>query len=97
MILTKDGFVPRHDFPEEYAPLNYCRSCGRDFTSLRAFDAHRVGTHEPLDRHCADPLDVGLEYRDTVMGIDRYGVPISESDRERLSALQGSALTPSEG
>jgi hypothetical protein len=24
---------------------NLCRSCGKDFSSLEAFDAHRVGKH----------------------------------------------------
>ena len=27
-------------------PLNQCGACGHDFTSLRLFDAHRVGRHE---------------------------------------------------
>jgi hypothetical protein len=25
--------------------MNVCRSCGRDFASARAFDAHRTGKH----------------------------------------------------
>jgi hypothetical protein len=25
--------------------MNLCRSCGLDFTSVRDFDSHRVGTH----------------------------------------------------
>jgi hypothetical protein len=27
-------------------PLNLCRGCGNDFTSLRLFDAHCVGAHD---------------------------------------------------
>jgi hypothetical protein len=27
-------------------PLNQCSACGADFTSVRLFDAHRVGVHE---------------------------------------------------
>lgn len=30
--------------PDEYQPLNYCRGCGFDFTSLDAFDRHRSGS-----------------------------------------------------
>jgi hypothetical protein len=26
-------------------PLNLCRACGNDFTSLELFDRHRVGVH----------------------------------------------------
>jgi hypothetical protein len=25
--------------------MNLCRTCGRDFASVRAFDAHRIGRH----------------------------------------------------
>ena len=32
-----------HDFPEDYPPLSFCRSCGRDFSGDRTFDLHRVG------------------------------------------------------
>jgi hypothetical protein len=28
------------------SPLNLCRACGSDFTSVRLFDAHRIGRHE---------------------------------------------------
>lgn len=33
-------------YPESYKPLNYCRSCGRDFAGVAYFDRHRTGTHE---------------------------------------------------
>jgi hypothetical protein len=33
-------------------PLNECAECGADFTSLELFDRHRVGRHEPDERHC---------------------------------------------
>lgn len=26
--------------------MNFCRSCGRDFSSVANFDRHRVGKHE---------------------------------------------------
>ena len=33
--------------------MNVCRSCREDFTSVEAFDEHRVGSHtEPGDRRC---------------------------------------------
>jgi hypothetical protein len=28
--------------------MNVCGSCGRDFSSIRAFDSHRVGRHAYL-------------------------------------------------
>ena len=28
--------------------MNLCRTCGEDFGSVRAFDAHRLGRHEYL-------------------------------------------------
>ena len=33
-------------YPRIEKPLNYCRGCSQDFASERAFDKHRVGTHE---------------------------------------------------
>lgn len=59
--------------------MNECGSCGNDFASLRAFDAHRVGKHaysysegvrsEPLredGRRCLGPS----ELRHVGMGLD---------------------------
>jgi len=43
---------------------NYCRcpSCGEYFSTVRAFDAHRVGDHRvPGDRRCLAPG--GMEAR----------------------------------
>ena len=43
---------------------HHCGSCGRHFSSLKAFDAHRVGEFEAKStiegRHC-----VGLEFRES--------------------------------
>ena len=36
----------------------HCRSCGSHFTSERAFDAHRRGSHEANTRHCIDPATI---------------------------------------
>jgi len=42
---------------------HHCRSCDRHFSSLQAFDAHRVGEFEPEStiegRHC-----IGLEFHE---------------------------------
>ena len=35
-----------NQYPKGYKPLNYCRSCGRDFAGVAYFDRHRTGTHE---------------------------------------------------
>lgn len=35
--------------------MNLCRACGHDFSSIRLFDAHRVGRHAHL--FDADHLD----------------------------------------
>jgi hypothetical protein len=32
--------------------LNECAGCGYDFTSVKLFDRHRVGRHEPDERRC---------------------------------------------
>jgi hypothetical protein len=32
--------------------MNLCTECGEEFGSLAAFDAHRYGTFEPLNRAC---------------------------------------------
>jgi hypothetical protein len=35
----------RHEFPKDYTPSSFCRSCGRDFSNDALFDKHRTGTH----------------------------------------------------
>ena len=46
-------------------PLNLCSPCGKDFSSLEAFDRHRVGKHEydfsfdhPDGRRCLEADDL---------------------------------------
>ena len=78
------------DFPDGYTPQNFCRGCGQDFTSLKAFDAHRVGSYEPDERTCRDPQDSGLKLHSTVRNVDRWGFPVSEAERARLLALRRS-------
>lgn len=36
----------------------HCGECHSHFASLKAFDAHRAGTHHKGTRHCLDPFDV---------------------------------------
>lgn len=99
-------------FPDSYVPLNGCSSCGLDFASVGAFDAHRTGVHDytfsegmRMDpsredgRRCLDLDELpehGLEYRKTRQGVDCWGLVISEQARNRLSALRGLALAPRE-
>lgn len=35
----------------------HCGGCGGHFSSLNAFDVHRVGDHGAGDRYCLEPLD----------------------------------------
>ena len=46
-------------------PMNLCRACGQDFSSVRTFDDHRVGKHAYLwsparedGRRCLDPAEM---------------------------------------
>ena len=89
------------DFPPSYAPLNFCRSCGVDFTSTRAFDLHRVGRHSALwspdfeqGRRClgVDELaGVGLEPRAGVLGVPRWGLVVTEAQKVRWAGLREAA------
>lgn len=82
--------------------MNLCRACRQDFSSLAAFDRHRIGDHA-LDWHehehgrrCMDEEELaaaGME----VDGRGRWRIEVTDRERERLSALRGSALTASEG
>lgn len=48
----------------------HCMTCHVNFSSITAFDKHRVGTFDPvLDRRCADPADRGLVERDGYWGL----------------------------
>jgi hypothetical protein len=80
---------------------NLCTGCGVDFSSVKAFDAHRVGVHaydfaEGLEtdppredgRRCLDEqemLEAGLEL-DTDTG--RWCVPTDEKDAARFAVLR---------
>ena len=81
-------------------PLNGCSACGRDFASLRAFDAHRVGEHS-LDfpehengRRCLDVEELPEWLMDRG---DRWTTRTLKARADRLSQNhQGAALKPSE-
>jgi len=78
-----------------HRPLNGCSGCLADFASVSAFDRHRYGTYEPLERDCMDEAEMlaaGLE----VDPRGRWRIKLSASDRERLQALRGSAESPAE-
>jgi hypothetical protein len=73
--------------------VNLCRSCSSDFSSLRLFDAHRVGMREGV-RRClaADEMTAKGWGRD---GRGRWIDPARREVVERLSAVSGSALSAS--
>jgi hypothetical protein len=53
------GYEPRKPGrPKRGDGVNFCRICRRDFSSLKAFDRHRVGRYEPLGRRCLDSTEL---------------------------------------
>lgn len=38
----------------------HCGACHETFTTVRAFDMHRAGSHPEGTRHCVSPASVGL-------------------------------------
>jgi len=91
------------NFPDDYVPHNFCRSCNLDFASVGAFDAHRTGVHDYTfaeglrmnpsredGRRCLDLDELpghGLEHRNTRQGVDCWGFVVSDAERTRLAAL----------
>lgn len=71
--------------------MNKCIACGLDFSSVKAFDTHRIfkdAKRSWLSRGCMTPSEMtnrGMEFRN-----GKWGFPLSESERKRLSALKGS-------
>ena len=62
-----------------------CAACGREFTTLAAFDRHHdvdYGRHPAIV--CLEPSDRGLEQNDR----GRWHVPQTDAGRRRLAALQ---------
>src|SRR5689334_6862365 len=70
-------------------PLNGCGVCGADFTSLRSFDAHRVGVHEylasperPDGRRCLTPDELRVAgYEQDARG--RWFDPVRREETRR--------------
>jgi hypothetical protein len=81
-------------------PLNGCSGCRRDFASLRAFDAHRVGDHQ-LDcpphengRRCLDVEELPEWLQDSH---DRWTTRTLKARADRISQYHlGAALKPSD-
>ena len=72
-------------------PLNGCSACLADFASVSAFDRHRYGTYEPLERWCMDEAEMlaaGLE-------VDQRGRWRIAADAARVrEAFSAVRLTP---
>jgi len=86
--------------PRPARPVNWCASCGQDFTSLEYFDRHRVGEHG-LDwpehengRRCLDIDELGA----SGFRRDDAGHWFDPARAQRASyALGGSTDRPAKG
>jgi hypothetical protein len=82
--VTADARFPRK-------PLNGCSGCLADFASVSAFDRHRYGTYEPLERWCMDEAEMlaaGME-------VDHRGRWRIAADAARVrEAFSAVRLTP---
>jgi hypothetical protein len=75
-------------------PLNGCAACGRDFSSLAAFDAHFVNVsadhrwspERPDGFRCLDEDEIAERFELDDRG--RYRLPLTEKKREQLLALR---------
>jgi hypothetical protein len=75
--------------------MNLCRACGEDFSSIGAFDKHRVGGHaytwslnHPDGRRCL----IGDELLEAEMELDprgRWRIALTDSERSRIAGLRG--------
>jgi hypothetical protein len=81
----------RHTFEN---PLNGCARCGRDFSSLAAFDAHFVNLaadhrwtpERPDGFRCLDEDEIAEKLEVDDRG--RYRLPLTEEKRKQLLALR---------
>lgn len=64
--------------------MNKCIACGCDFRSVKAFDAHIVKDPKMRCMTFFEMNNRGLKFID-----GKWGFPVSESERKRLSALKG--------
>jgi hypothetical protein len=81
-------------------PLNGCSNCRRDFASLRAFDAHRVGDHQldfpahEIGRRCLDVEELPEWLQDSR---GRWTTRRLHAQAARLAEYhQGAAMEPSD-
>jgi hypothetical protein len=73
--------------------VNNCRACGEDFSSVTAFDRHRVrvhaytwSSHREDGRRCL----IGDELPEAGMELDERGhwrIALTDSERDRLQGL----------
>lgn len=75
---------------------NLCRSCEEDFSSVSAFERHRVGAHDlnypehENGRRCMDEeelLEAGYERDER----GRWRIALREGERDRLVLLRAAA------
>lgn len=75
---------------------NLCRSCEEDFSSVKAFERHRVGAHDlnypehENGRRCMDEeelLEAGYERDER----GRWRIAPRDGERERLALLREAA------
>ncbi len=73
--------------------MNYCRSCSTDFSSVTAFDRHRVGAYAypwNPDREDGRRCLVAGELIDAGMELDsrgRWRIALTDAKRSELTAL----------
>lgn len=73
--------------------LNLCTVCGEDFNSEAAFDMHRQGTFEPLDRYCLMPGEMLAKG----MAKNSAGRWVTELMPAELTARRTAAKAPKAG
>lgn len=73
--------------------MNLCRSCGEDFGSVSAFDAHRIGKHDylysdehPDGRRCLSVEEMESSERFTRNGRDRWSLAGHLEDARKVAA-----------
>ena len=102
----------RRSFPDDYPPINFCRGCGCDFSSVGAFDRHRIGTPSPADvaEMEEEMAEVGLAlltdeemrgsraYRSRVgFGVEVWHEPAQTERARSMGRRQQARSEPSEG
>lgn len=82
------------------ATLNLC-DCGKNFAGMTAFDAHRVGNYQPMERRCltteelqalgwtatSEPVKRRRENVPYVQQMETWRPPLSESAKAHFAAM----------